>query len=43
MNIAERTMGFEITGTVDTGATVEVTLDSGSARRATVTDTTWTV
>ena len=43
VNIAEQTAGFAITGTVDTGATVEVTLGSGSARSATVTDTIWTV
>ena len=44
VNIAEQTAGFAITGTVDTtGATVEVTIGSGSARSATVTNTTWTV
>ena len=43
VNIAEQVAGFDITGTVDTGATVSVTIDSGNARPATVTDTTWTV
>ena len=43
VNIAEQTTGFAITGTVDAGATVEVTLGSGTTRRATVTDTAWTV
>ena len=43
VNIAERAAGFDITGTVDTGAAVSVTIDSGIARPATVTDTTWVV
>ena len=32
VNIAERAAGFDITGTVDTGAAVSVTIDSGIAR-----------
>ena len=43
VNIAERAAGFDITGTVDTGAAVSVTIDSGIARPATVTGTTWVV
>ena len=44
VNIAERAAGFDITGTVDTGATVNVTLGSRSTvRPATVTGTTWVV
>ena len=46
VNIAERTTGFPITGTVQTGAAVSVTIGTvgtDTARPATVSDTTWTV
>ena len=44
VNIAEKAAGFAISGAVEAGAMVNVTLGSSStARPATVTDTTWTV
>ena len=43
VNIAERMAGFTIGGTVDAGATVEVTLDGGTPRGTTETGTTWTL
>ena len=41
VNIDEHTTGFTISGTVETGATVEVTLGGGSTRTVTVMGTTW--
>ncbi len=43
VNIAERMAGFPISGTVDAGAMVEVTLAGGSTRNATVSGATWTL
>ena len=43
VNIEEKAAGFVISGTVANGATVEVTLDSGTARGATEIGTTWTL
>ena len=43
VNIAERAAGFPISGTVNAGAAVSVTIGSGTARVAVVTGTTWTV
>ena len=43
VNIAEKALGFRISGTVADGATVGVTLAGGSTRTATVITTTWTL
>ncbi len=43
VNIAEKALGFTISGTVADGATVEVTLDGGTPRGTTETGTTWTL
>ena len=43
VNIAEKALGFTISGTVADGATVGVTLAGGSTRTATVSTTTWTL
>ena len=41
VNIAERAAGFPISGTVNAGAAVSVTIGSGTARPAAVIGTTW--
>ena len=43
VNISEKGAGFTISGTMDTGATVRLTIGSGSARAPTVSSGTWSV